>query len=327
MSSTLDIIEGCSLCNRPITSHECQGCQVVSYCSPEHLHQHQPIHQEACDPISRARRETELYNLRDEDGNIITPQEVDVRERGWRFRSDNFRYAASRLGWVEALEHLHTRKALEAQLEHLIEAAHLFQNDEENKTGILRLLFRLGRHAEFYSLAKSRITADWGQPLQSWVATRENSSDPFEDSKWLLDNEFEIDTALLLLLLKVNMLHDLVALNAAAVTAGPKVPQEILDHICSYVLTTSIIANERKAFFGNENTEHIGKLRAQIKELYGVISRKRPDAWNLVIGNKAGELPEQATAPVNLGHIYSLDVWNANRWAIEYISKLRESCP
>lgn len=296
----------------------------------------------ACDKICRMRREIEPMKLRDEDGNVVTPRQVDLRTNDWRLFGDNVAYTSSCVWLIDELDELHTREAVSMRLGLMMKAARLFRDDDENKMDILCALFRLGRHSEFYSLVKSHIrrvpslVSDNESILQEWLDTKDEPSDPFENVEWLIfpTSKFHVDIILLVILLKVNMLYDLVAMETTTNTAGYKVPREILDNILTFVSTTSVIADNPEFIPLPEHTERIETLRDQIQQLYWAILQREHEVWKAVVERRkvatfpspgCDDFPFAYRSTIKCGPYYSVGFWHANPWALEYISKLGEA--
>ncbi|KAK1147194.1 hypothetical protein N8T08_001933 [Aspergillus melleus] len=335
------VVDGCGLCNRLASPYVCETCQLVSYCSQEHMQEHKHAHQRVCCRIDDIRLEAERYQLRDEDGNVIRPQDLDTtQDEGWRYRSENLEYTTSHMLLIQEIEQLNTRRALETRLGLMLKTGHLYRNDAENAMDILCLHFRLGRHTEFYNLVKTHTTKSpasalstfgTGYTFQDWLKTIDETSDLFEDVQWLISSDHHVDIVLLVMLLKIDMLFDLIAAETATDTVGSRVPREILDHIVSFAVTTSAIADSPK-FLSLDHTEQIETLRHQIKELYTAISRRKFNVWNSVIKyEKSGwgdgcpehiDFPSGCQSTFRCGPHYALDFWHERPWALKYISNL-----
>lgn len=222
---------------------------------------------------------------------------------------------------------MRTREALESLLDHFLEAAKMFSNEDENKMDILCLLFRLGRHEEFYNLAKAHIQGS-SEPIQVWIDRKDDSVNPWENGEWMLrESPLSIDIVALIFLLKLKMMHDLVAVENAISTVGCKVSRELFDHILSYILSTSIVANDLKIFGLRDNTDKITILHTQVEELHGAMSTKYPGIWKSLLPGApkvAGQDHRDVLSEVQpLCSQYPTLYWAADPWAGEYITKLQ----
>ncbi|KAI9039320.1 uncharacterized protein KD926_009762 [Aspergillus affinis] len=335
------VIDGCSVCNRPASPYLCETCKLVTYCSLEHMQEHKHAHQSVCFQIDDRRREAGRYEFRDENGNTIRPEDLDTTDEGWRYRSDNLEYITSHMLLVQEICQLNTRRAVEAQLELMLKTGHLYRNDSKNAIEILCLYFRLGRYVEFYNLMKTHManspvsilsTFGPGYTFQDWLKAVDETSDPFEDVQWLISSEYHVDLVLLAMLLKINMLYDLIVAETATHKVGSKVPREILDHILSFSFTTSIISNSPKFLSCLGHTEQIETLRHQIQELYTAISKRKFNIWDSVVKYKKSgwsdgcpghiDFPSGCLSTFRCGPHYAVDFWHASPWALKYISDL-----
>lgn len=143
---------------------------------------------------------------------------------------------------------------------------------------ILPLLARLNQDQSLYDSVKNLCStgtihglirdADIFEPIEFFVQACEGST-----------SQLTADFILSLAFLKTKLLLDLMPLDAATTTLGPKFPQEILDLILLGVPLSNAVTDNRAIMDSNDRSANITKLSSQVDMLYSMTHKQNQNFW------------------------------------------------
>lgn len=240
-------------------------------------------------------------------------------------------YMQARYALVEALLKIKTYAAVEAALNHLLDMLRLCRGDNMGVRDIVPAVFlRLGRDQECYDFMKwyattgERMDYDWGDMEEPYLDLKDENA--FEAPGPFVDKYAALSPTVSLTLLKIRLLFDCQALKNAALV-GEKVPQEVLDNICSQMVGN--IVSQRPDIVEGKNLDPlIEDLQSQVSDVYDAVQNANKYFWpalvqpgaNLTAPLAAYSRGSEEEMQLILQYLYNS--WTETPGAIDYIRKL-----
>lgn len=331
----------CGHCNKTANLMRCARCKVMLYCSQEHQKSDYSDHKSACSAVAKKQKvlDHEEEELRADPGDDpfmpANPFENCVG-RFWGITGTRD-YMLARIGLIYALRDVNTYGAVQKQLEHAQDMLRLCRGDNPGIRYLVPPMFlRLNRDQECYDFIK------W------WCATAQDSHydwDNMDLGYWDVQdaNAFEPITGLahkfrdlgmlnVLVLLKIKLLLDLLALNNSAGVLSHRFPREIFNAIRLHVPRSPIISRNRALVERDDHITEIRELEDQVCQLYAHVDQCNRHCWGVLLD--PGDLLEKKKRPdsysrgsieeaqIMLG--YSYDAWTETPGALAVIKVMSD---
>ncbi|KAL1393013.1 hypothetical protein HDK64DRAFT_259158 [Phyllosticta capitalensis] len=203
----------CVLCYSQDDFLRCGACKVARYCSREHQKEDWVMHKIFCKPVTKEQK-----NLDKEETALRAHPDRPFEEvvgQFWRFQPSR-PYMLARSDFISALGDVNTYDSVACALDHSLDMLRLSLSDGMGvRKSVPSSFLRLGREQEAYDFIKGWAKymqpdgGDNGMPPHTWF----RDADVFEPVELAMDNYNFLNHALDLLLLKVKLLLDLLALQ------------------------------------------------------------------------------------------------------------------
>lgn len=266
---------------------------------------------------------TEERILRDNPGDLITPPNLFEEHAGhfWGIL-DTRTYMRARYALVEALLESETYTAVNAAHDHIMDLLRLSRSDNMGVRDLVPALkLRLGKDQECYDFCVWYATTgeeddyDWADLDLPFLDVK--NADVFEPVPKNILQKYggALSHTVGLTLLKIKLLLSVQALQNASMLAE-KVPQEILDAICSQLVRSTLIADHENIINSSDKTALIQKLRGQIKILYRAVDAQNKHFWPALLkpGKHLTAQPD-AYSPGSVQHMQIVLMYNYAAWA------------
>ncbi|PLB51318.1 hypothetical protein P170DRAFT_474860 [Aspergillus steynii IBT 23096] len=309
------LITGCAYCNKGDHLQLCD-CKVAYFCCVEHKTAMAAQHSGYCQKVHDGRPFLAENPLRDSTGAVVHAHETDLYA-AFGLRSTAV-YKDVREKLATFLSKINTKLAAEERLAILIEIYPINLNAQLATMG---LMVRLGRDHEAYNivsrcnrlLTSQNVELHGGvYPIYQQLIREKGDVDPWGEVAWLDDDFTPLGFVFPFILIKVKMLIDLEGLQVTLTRFGFRVPREVLDHIRSFVPTSSFIQNDLAVLHGDDHTERIQLLRHQIQLLYDTVDRMDDKVWPFVLYDKY----ENDSRACDLDKWHLTNIWReiGNAW-------------
>ena len=313
----------CEVCGRGDRLLRCSGCRAVFYCSQAHQSVDRPGHKRGCTVVKHAREvfEREEQAIR----GMVDP--VDPLELT---AADTRPYISARFLLADALLKNFgsvppREEAVGTALNHLLNLLASNRADPlylRNVIPALYVVLDMDQHA--YDFVRWWATSYARQPAVDWT----DASVPYLDTRdadileplaeewtWSAERELEIYHPVIIMILKIRVLLDLVAVRKARQSLNGVLPPEIVDMVQDH-LVEGIMAFRSDIL--REDTEqisrHIESLRRQINQLCIDINTANPHFWSMMF--EAFRDPDSAIANRPIG--YSGEPRELARYVVGY---------
>lgn len=298
----------CEVCGRTDRLLRCTGCRAVFYCGQDHQAAHRPEHKRPCTAVKHAREafEREEQAIR---GTADVADPVEQAVDTWPYISARFRFADALLknfGSVPPRE-----EAVGTALNHLLNVLASNRADPlflRNVISALYVVLGMDQHAydfvRWWATGYSRQSGvDWNDQSVPYLDTRDaDILEPLMDEwTWEAERGLELFHPVIIMILKIRVLLDLVAIRKARQSLYGVFPPEIVDMVQDH-LVEGIVASRRDILRADteEISRHIETLRQQIMQLCIGINRENPHFWGMMF--EAFQDPDSAIANRPLGY-------------------------
>jgi hypothetical protein len=334
---TLALNSKCPVCGTKVHLSKCSACKVTFYCSREHQVSDRQEHRRACNAVKRTQaalidEEARLRATRGDDFMMSPGATIFQEEAGhfWGIVATR-PYMQARYALVEALLKIKTYAAVEAALNHLLDMLRLCRGDTMGVRDIVPALFlRLGRDQECYDFMKWWATTgqrgdyDWGDMEEPYLDLKDENV--FEAPGLFVHKYAALSHAVSLSLLKIRILFDCQALKNAALVRE-KVPQEVLDNICSQMVG-NVVTQRRDIMEGKDLDPLIEDLQSQVSNMYHAVKKANKYFWpalvqpgaNLTAPLTAYRRGSETEMQLILQYLYNS--WTETPGSINYIETL-----
>lgn len=282
--ATKALPRGCGVCNKREDLQRCTACDAIVYCGRQHQSADRKAHRSICDAVKNQR--VILASAEDQRSEMDSP---------WPIVKEQLRLAS-------LLERIHSAKSVREQLK--VHDRLMSLSPEPYRTGTLNavLMTRLDEDQKAYNFLKY-----WVRYSEAISRTRKPPSpdstdaDLFEPVDLFLDicdiklgKTEALGFLVTLTCIKVKLLLDLRAVNAAISSLGPQFSQEVLDLILQRVPQSPAVATNRAIMDGQGLAAEIAKMEAQVDALYKKVDETNHFFWpmlaygsrdNLMIGS------------------------------------------
>lgn len=323
------------------------------YCSEEHQASDSEEHQEACETVEKARKEYEFEEQMVRDASAIDGRSYFVTDVGRFGRIDETRrYLVSRLRHADLLlyyfgstdgDNVVTARvdALETVLDELLDMLRLSRADDVGAgVAIPSIYMALGRDQEAYDFIKWNTIADMMWDPDGWDDLDRpyldlQGEDVLEDTMdvWASRSDQMLTFVAAVILIKLRVLVDLIAMQNARRLLSGVLPAEIIDMIRGH-LAGPVLSSRPDIFRGGteEATHLIRKLKHQALGLYLALIKSNTPFWDLMLDddpeaverNKRRELDPQSIEEADLLARYNFMPWLMNPAALEAIRAWRK---
>lgn len=273
----------CQFCSASDTTLlRCSACKVVRYCSKDHQVADRPKHVNVCKSIARcsARMDHEELKLRNQpDGDMFAPAHVFEKHVGHFWGMHNTRpYMRARYTLVEAILQVHTRDAVVAAYDHVMDCIRLCRADNLGLRDLLpALMLRLGKVQECYDFVKWHATTgrkgdyNWGDMKQPFLDIKD--ADMLELPNYLFEDLYpDLSHLVSITLLKIKLL--------VAVRAGSE-GKEMLRS--SPTFNRQIQDENGRDSHENGLKKVITILKSHVSFLYGAVNKANPHMWHALL--------------------------------------------
>jgi hypothetical protein len=256
------------------------------YCSTRHQAADRAVHKSACTTIKEAglAYQKAEQQLRDEEGDSVFK---DGLPRFWTIQTTR-PYMRARFAYAQSFLLVHTTRAVEAALTHLLDMLRLCHKDSLGVRDLVPALYlRLGQDQEAYDFCKWWLTTgkdgdhDWGQKEKLFLDLKDQ--DVFEDPKVFVDEATSsLSFAVAVTLIKIRLLIDVRALQRAKQVAAPKLPSEIHDQDLVPAVS-SIVKRQRKVLELEDQMLNIMMLRKHVRQLFEAVRESSEHLWPALV--------------------------------------------
>lgn len=272
--------------------------------------------------------------LRDSPGDILTPPNLFEEHAGhfWGIL-DTRTYMRARYALVEALLKIQTYTAVNAAHDHIMDMLRLCRSDNMGVRDLVPALkLRLGKDQECYDFCVWYATTgqegdyDWGDldlPFLDVV-----NADFLElVPENTLSKYGGLSHTVGMALLKIKLLFTVQALRNAWMLAE-KVSQEILDAICSQLVSGTLMADREDIINWGDLTELIRRLQGHITMLYRAVDAQNEHFWPALLkpGRHLTARPNAfshgSVQHMQIVLMYSYAAWAETPGAIEVVQEL-----
>lgn len=300
--------DGCGECSQSCPRQialRCSICQLIRYCSAEHLATHWKKHKSACEAIFHAREELEMDEQALRDSFAPVDPFTMLGDPLWDEQVAQ-NYLLTRMDLIRAMRRLRTPESVQAQLEHVQGLLELSRNDGVMARNVEpQLLLRLNRDQECYGFIKRWRTIgrqydyNWATIAHGSLDTPNlHNQDAFESAEYLCNYDgltgFDgtiLEHTVAATLLKIKLIIDLGALQKATVlegtTLGRSLPREILDAIRLYLPRSPIVYSNRRIWERRDHSAIIRQLHRQIDMLYTAVGNISNRFWPVMLDHYA----------------------------------------
>ncbi|TKX22838.1 hypothetical protein C1H76_4872 [Elsinoe australis] len=196
-------------------------------------------------------------------------------------------YMRARCAYYEALMLIPTKEAIKAQLDNALDMLRLCRGDNCGvRSSVPSLMIQLDQDQEAYDFIKwwetdgNKSDYDWGDMDLPYLNVK--GADVFEPVDWLNRRFGDLGYTTAVVLLKIKLQRDLLALKDPATLLG-RVPQEIVDNIARNNVRSPIIANDKQILSASDHTALIKTLDDQIAALIRMIEKQNPFFWKILL--------------------------------------------
>ncbi|KAF1810778.1 hypothetical protein P152DRAFT_460068 [Eremomyces bilateralis CBS 781.70] len=283
----------CAVCGSKDGLRRCTGCCLVLYCGKNHQTSHWREHKRDCKDVGYYTTclQLEEHMLRDHAGDLGLSDNLFEEARGWFSELDGVhQYLGARKDLVTAMVKMNTFDSIQAAIFH---CQGIVELDFQDYTGIVlylpSLYLRLGLEQQCYDFCKWNIMIQdffdkkapdipWGEMGDMCVSMK--NSNVFEDLEYFTDSAApcELFYLVAVMLVKFRLLQDLLALQATTESVGKRVPTEILDYICLYVVRPVVVKN-RTIMESTDRSYEIQLLKMQVQFLFRLVSKRFKSTW------------------------------------------------
>lgn len=305
----------CEVCGRRDHLLRCSGCRAVFYCGQDHQAADRPGHKKGCAAVKHAREvfEREEQAIR---GVVDPDEEPEDPLAPAAAAADTRPYIGARFLLADALVKNFgsvppREEAVGAALNHLLNLLASNRADPLYLRNVIPALYVvLGMDQHAYDFVRWWATdyarqpgADWTDPSVPYLDTRDaDVLEPLaEEWTWAAGRRLELYRPVIVMILKIRVLLDLVAIRRARRSLDGVLPPEIIDMVQDQ-LAEGIVASRREILRGGTEqiSRHIEALRRQISRLYLDINKANPHFWSLM--SEAFRDPDLAIASRPIGY-------------------------
>lgn len=276
----------CEVCGQADRISRCSGCRAVYYCGRDHQSSDRANHKKGCDAVRHARAvfEREQQAVRDsaEEDN---DDAFDTRP----YISAQFLFAEALLRHFGSLSP--RQEAVGAALNHLVDLLASARADPFYLRNVIPALYAtLGMDQHAYDFMKwwaerpvsELLEVDWNDPSVPYLDVRDaDILEPLPDA-WVKapSRRLELSHPVIVMLLKMRVLLDLVAMQNARRFLGGRLPPEIVDMIQCHI-ASGIVASRRELIRGSveQTSGDIASLKGQIEQLWRDTNESSPILW------------------------------------------------
>lgn len=314
----------CEVCGRKDRVFRCSGCRAVFYCGQDHQSSDRPRHRRGCARVKAAR-------------DVYEQEEQAIRETGdpvdmFEGPTDTGTYISARFLLADALLKnfgtVHPREeAVGTALNHLLTLLAFNRADPLFlRTVIPALYIVLGKQQHTYDFVKwwaTKYTLDpevnWNDPNMPYLDIRDADifEPPVEEWRRSEGREFHLSHPVIVMVLKLRVLLDLVAVQNARRFLRGLLPAELIGLVQDNLVDPgSIVAHRPEILRGTTAniSSHIMTLRRQIKQLYDDIAQENHDFWPLMFA----AFRDPAAAVMNRPIGYTREPEEEARYAVGY---------
>ena len=251
------------------------------YCCREHQAAHRPYHAKQCWTI-----DVITHNLELEEAKIQSRRVDPFTERVGFFGGqtpETQDYVWGKFCLISTLRNINSRRAVSSALDHALELFWLCQRDTLDVVDFIpSLMLRLDRDQDcydfvhwFHNFGKSFHWILDRMKLPSGSSARADVWEPVTD---FCGRRRNFGHRVALVLLKIKMMLDLIALQNCAIISR-KLPPEILALIRTHIPRSPVIANDRRLVVANHHSTDMRILKSQIGALYETIEQANERFW------------------------------------------------
>lgn len=305
------------------------------YCSREHQASHRPKHKLSCNTVKQKRDhlQYEEQALRAQPPGFITPANVFDTHVGhfWGILGTRD-YMRALYKVIDALRKIPTLDAIQASLDHALDALRLNRGDNMGVRSLIPALYlRLGRDQECYDFVKWYQTKgqesdyDWGDASLPFLDIR--NANALESVEYMCSSWPDLSFVVAMALLKIKLLLDVKSLKNSSFLAD-QVPPEIVGNIQRYVPQSTIISSNITTMYHTNHDVLIEELSSQVELLYTAVDRANENFWLALVdpGNddhlnaRPDSYSHGSEEEMQLNLQYSFDAWLETTGALEFIT-------
>ncbi|KAL2105707.1 hypothetical protein VUR80DRAFT_7867 [Thermomyces stellatus] len=281
----------CEVCGSKARLLRCSGCRAVFYCGRDHQSVDRPSHKRGCAAVKHARDVFE----REEQAIRNSVDTADPFEPA----ADTRPYVSARFLLADALlknfGSIRPRaEAVATALNHLLNLLASNRADPlylRNVIPALYIILNMDQHAydfvRWWATSYSRQPGlDWTDPSLPYLDTRDaDILEPLaEEWTWSTKRDLEIYHPVIVMVLKIRVLLDLVAVRRARQSLSGVLPPEIIDMVQDH-LVNGIVASRPEILRQDTDqiSRHIESLRRQITHLCIDINKANPYFWPMML--------------------------------------------
>ncbi|VUC29322.1 unnamed protein product [Clonostachys rosea] len=270
------LVHRCQRCKKPGAGEEllqCNGCQVVRYCSVEHHEADRPSHQSLCDSIKGARLDVAKQEglIRNATPDTTTPENAFETHVGFFWGvpgTQDYLEATYNL----AVSHLHIVGTLDGSREALAQMIHMLSLDRIDschvRDVIPHVMLRLGLDQGSCEIIRNC------PPSEKGLLGTAEKTDVFGCAESILGQRPNLDHAVASLLLMLKLLVDVInAQKARKVLSLLPLPVEIRNHIEKMVVRSHLsedLYRETTQALVQRQTKIVARIREYSSVVKGI---------------------------------------------------------